>query len=236
MHRATGFTVLELLVALGLLAVLIAGLLLVAHSGPDVFAAQGEVSDMHQRLRVAIDAIARDLVSASAVRPYRSEGLAADPPGTFRTDTITAIGAAATTTYWLKSDDRLDLHQLMSYSGGASPVGNDVPVADNVVGLSFEYFGNANPPLPTNLVPLAAAELTDGPWRPDDGNAARWDADLLRVRTIAVTLRVQAAAAALRGPAGVLFAHAGTATSVRRWAPDVEIRFQVAPRNLNLAR
>jgi hypothetical protein len=83
---------------------------------------------------------------------------------------------------------------------------------------------------------MSAAELSDGPWVPDDRSPARWDADLLRVRAIAVTLRLQAASAALRGPAGVLFAYGGTATSARRWVPDVEVRVQVAPRNLNLAR
>jgi len=46
-------------------------------------------------------------------------------------------------------------------------------------------------------VSLTAAELTDGPWRPDDTDANRWDADLLRIRTIGVTLRIEAAAAAI---------------------------------------
>ena len=41
----------------------------------------------------------------------------------------------------------------------------------------------------------------------------RFDADLLRIRRVRVTLRVQAALASMRGPAGVLFTHGGT----RRW-------------------
>ena len=86
------------------------------------------------------------------------------------------------------------------------------------------------------LVPLAAAELTDGPFCPNATDANRWDADLLRIRKIAVTLRVQTAVAALRGPAGVLFARGGTSTGGIRWVPDQEIRVEVAPRNLNLAR
>lgn len=86
------------------------------------------------------------------------------------------------------------------------------------------------------LVPLTASRLTDGPWCPDEANANRWDADLLRIRAVAVTLRVQAAIAALRGPAGALFANAGTSTGGGMWAPDLEIRFQVAPRNLAVRR
>ncbi len=85
-------------------------------------------------------------------------------------------------------------------------------------------------------VPLTAAQLTDGPWCPNDSNANRWDADLLRIRTIAVTLRVQAAVAALRGPASVLFTNGGTSNRGSTWVPDQEIRFQISPRNLNTGR
>ena len=63
---------------------------------------------------------------------------------------------------------------------------------------------------------------------------SRWDVDLLRIRTVVVTVRIEAALAALRGPAGVLFANAGTATDPRAWVPDQTLRFQVSPRNLNV--
>ena len=89
---------------------------------------------------------------------------------------------------------------------------------------------------PPALVPLTAAQLTDGPWCPDATSPSRWDADLLRIRRISVTLRVEAAAAALRGPASVLFSHGGTSRDGVRWVPDQEVRFQVSPRNLNLGR
>jgi hypothetical protein len=89
---------------------------------------------------------------------------------------------------------------------------------------------------PGSLVPLAEAALTDGPWCPDATSAQRYDADLLRVRRIRVTVRVQAAAASVRGPAGVLFARAGTATSAARLVPDQEVQFDVTPRNLNGTR
>ena len=86
------------------------------------------------------------------------------------------------------------------------------------------------------MVPLTAAQLADGPWCPNGVNANRWDADLLRIRKIGVTLRVQSAVAALRGPAGVLFTNGGTSRGGSKWVPDQEIRFQVSPRNLNPGR
>jgi prepilin-type N-terminal cleavage/methylation domain-containing protein len=287
MARAAGFTLIELLVASAVLLALFAVTLVVLQAAPEAFGVDSERSDMMQRLRVAHIEISRDLEAAGAVRPYRLGASVPDAPGTFKGDTLTAVGSAGVMrTYWLKADDRAGVYQLMSYAGGASA---DVPVVDNVVGLAFEYFGDPEPPrmirplsdptgpwttygpppargpsgpyvagencvfaangtdlsdarLPAlapagvHLVPLPAEQLTDGPWCPDDGAAERWDADLLRVRAIAVTLRVQAAAAWLRGPAGNLFAHGGTSGSARRWLPDIEVRFTVAPRTLNLGR
>ncbi len=82
------------------------------------------------------------------------------------------------------------------------------------------------------LVRLTAEQLTDGPWCPDELSANRWDADLLRVRRVAVTVRVEAARAALRGPSGPLFVNAGSGRGGCRWVPDQEIHFEIAPRNL----
>jgi len=191
---------------------------------------------------------------------------------------IGRIAVATSRTYFLKSDPATDTFQLMRYDGDGAA---DAPVVDHVVGLSFQYFGDPDPPairrpltdpvgpwttygprpqasgdncvfagngtpvpasaLPmlgggTILVALSSGTLTDGPWCPDGVNPNRFDADLLRVRRIAVTLRVESAAAALRGPAGPLFARAGTSTSAHRLLPDREIRFDVSPRNLNLGR
>ena len=71
-----------------------------------------------------------------------------------------------------------------------------------------------------------------GPWRPDNASPGRYDADLLRVRRVRVTLRVQTANASYRGPAGALFARGGTSNGGERYVPDQEITFDVAPRNL----
>lgn len=66
--------------------------------------------------------------------------------------------------------------------------------------------------VPEALVKLDSGRLTDGPWCPDAAVSTRFDADLLRVRKIRVTLRVQVGLGALRG-IGKLFTHAGTSHS-----------------------
>jgi hypothetical protein len=86
------------------------------------------------------------------------------------------------------------------------------------------------------LTPLTAATLSDGPWCPDEASTTRWDADLLRIRKVGVTIRVETASSALRGPASALFANGGTSHDANRWVPDQEVRFQVSPRNMNLER
>jgi len=91
---------------------------------------------------------------------------------------------------------------------------------------------------PGGLAPveLTSALLTDGPWCPDPLSPRRFDADLLRVRRIHVTLRVQSALASLRGPAGPLFMRGGTARAGDRYVPDLVAEFDVTPRNMNLGR
>jgi hypothetical protein len=85
-------------------------------------------------------------------------------------------------------------------------------------------------------VPLTSGQFTDGPWCPDASKPERYDADLLRVRKIRVVMRIQAALASLRGPAGTLFLRGGTSAGAERWVPDQEIRFDITPRNMNLGR
>jgi hypothetical protein len=78
------------------------------------------------------------------------------------------------------------------------------------------------------VLPLAA--LADGPWCPDQGSPNRWDADLLRVRLVKVSLRVQPQSPAVRGapapPTGL-----SLPVDVLRWVPDLEVRFDVVLRN-----
>lgn len=82
------------------------------------------------------------------------------------------------------------------------------------------------------LVPLPGSLLTDGPWCPDALSPIRYDADLLRVRQVVVSLRSEAASDTLRGPAGALFARAGRARSTRV-VPDRRMRLVVSPLGLS---
>lgn len=198
-----------------------------------------------------------------------------------------SLTQAVSVMYYLKSDDATETYQLMYFDGWNT----DLPVADNVVGLRFQYFGDPQPPQLTgkplatqpgpwttygpvppalgvvrggwpagenctfqvvggqqvprlatlggggiSQVELTDADFADGPWCPDAGKPNRFDADLLRVRRVRVTLRVQAALASMRGPAGTLFRKGGTAKAWDRFIPDQEIGFDIAPRNLNLGR
>ena len=63
------------------------------------------------------------------------------------------------------------------------------------------------------------------------------DADLLRIRKVRATLRMQAASEALRGgPESGLFLNPGKAQGGSRLVPDYTVQFDVSPRNLNLTR
>ena len=405
-----GFTLVEALVATSLTVVVTAGVFDVLRPSGGVFQAQPEVSDMQQRLRVAVDQLTRDLMNAGAgsysglsdtksdqtarslsnyfapVLPYvQSSNANDDGRGRFFSTRITLVyvpttaaqaaltsdmaanvsaihltpasrcapdplcgfrsagldssggtraviydGSGAFDEFLVTSIDvnagNLDLHhsglsqsykvpsrisEVASHSYFLKPetkqlmyddgLGAATPVLDNVIGLSFDYFGESSPtaflapnspnlsttygPAPPGLgaqtavaswpkgencvwsiqqvdgmptyvsrlpslgdnghgalVLLKAADFTDGPWCPDALNANRYDADLLRIRKIRVTVRLQTGTAALRGSGSLaegpdaLFANPGTATVLSRTVPDRAIRFDVSPRNLNLGR
>ena len=86
------------------------------------------------------------------------------------------------------------------------------------------------------LIELTPAELTDGPWCPDDAAANRFDADLLRVRRIRATVHIQSVLASSRGPAGALLTKGGLRQRVGLSVPGMQVQFDVAPRNLDLGR
>ena len=382
-----GFTLVELLVAMAITAIVMAATLSLVRPAHDAFQVQPEIADLHQRARVGLDALHRDLVMAGAgmyaagatgplhhalapVMPYRAFGSDSDatrsnsfnasaitlvfvpstpsqttlsapmPAGAldvslespatcpaatatqvcgfaagdhvlvftgagewevFGVDRIAAgttitlkglppsrefapganVTEARAVTYALKADSSSGAFQLIRATG-LDPA---QPVLDHVVRLTFQYFGDAQPPrvIDETETPLRATYgpappaldqalagwpsgenctfgvidghhqarlaalspsatvveippglLVDGPWCPDVGARNRFDADLLRIRRVRVTLRVQTAVASLRGPAGVLFTNGGLSRSGGRSVPDLEMQFDVTPRNLNL--
>jgi hypothetical protein len=150
-------------------------------------------------------------------------------------------------------------NQLMRYDGADT----EVALVDDVVGVQFDYFGDVNPPLTPkppvgtanclydaaqnytaampvltadegSLAILTKAMLSNGPWCGSGSN--QFDADLLRVRKVRVTLRMQAASPSLRGSDAALFANPGKSLGGNRLVPDYIVRFEVTPRNLNLVR
>lgn len=81
------------------------------------------------------------------------------------------------------------------------------------------------------LVPFRRSDLDDGPWCRGDIADGQYDVDLFRVRRLDVWLRIEVQSAVLRGPAGVLFARAGSGSTPSRWVPDLTVKVSIAPRN-----
>jgi hypothetical protein len=141
--------------------------------------------------------------------------------------------------------------QLRRYDGFAS----DQPLVDDVVWAAMRYYGDPLPPrypavagqttcvaeadgsprlpflgpAPAPLVELSAGALSDGPWC--GGEPWLYDADLLRVRAIRVTLRLQAGSPAVRG-VGPWFASPGVSRRPGGLVPDITIDLLIAPRAL----
>lgn len=141
--------------------------------------------------------------------------------------------------------------RLMMYDGARS----DVPLVDHVAALQFEYYGDPRPnsvPVPASgesncayagspPVPLlanfggagpklmSASVLTDGPacGQPP----YRFDADLLRLRRVSFTIRLEAESAEFRGR-GAAFSTSGVSRSSARMVGDRQTTVDVAPRNL----
>jgi hypothetical protein len=128
-----------------------------------------------------------------------------------------------------------------SYGPHPPPVGRDDPADDWGVGENCGWAvvdGAHRSRLAVlsekpELVPLSAGAVIDGPWCPSAADPDRFDADLLRVRTVRVRVRIQAGRA-FRGARGPLFVNPGTATA-NRYVPDEEVQLDVSPRSLTSA-
>jgi hypothetical protein len=341
---SAGYTLVELLVSMTITAVIVGAMLGLFAPSHGIHAAQPEIADLHQRLRVAVESLRRDLGMAGAglgaaipgVIPIGAEAItvlyvphttaeavvrnsttagaelqvnmefncgpatltglcgfdegmrviAFDAFGTWDALTVARVdpsslvlrhagsvhvygerarvGRVERQTYYVDTDRVTRIRQLRQDDGFAS----DVPLVDNIVSLRFEYFGEGQPPrllegvdlfdatvdgpattygprpppagsncilefaggshvsrLPVlspgaaSDIPLPVSTFSDGPWCPDALAVDRYDADLLRIRRVRVTLRIEPATATLR--------------SVVR---DQEVRFDVAPRNVRGGR
>lgn len=214
-----GFSFVELVVAMAIMLAVASSMFGFVHSARQVFEIHLERADMQQRARVSMDSLFRDLVMASAgpqtpaIAPFRRGDNAPDPPGSSFADRISiryrppdaADSEAVTITYALNVD-AAGVPQLTRYDGHLS----ELPVADQIAGLRFEYFDAAGQP-------IAVERFIDGPWIPDAVAADRFDADLEAIHRVRALVRVRPA----RTFAGIPL-------------DDLQAVIDVAPRNLNL--
>jgi len=157
------------------------------------------------------------------------------------------VAAVVNRVYYLDGTGK----RLMVYDG----VRSDVPLVDHVVGLRFTYFADPRPDAVVPPVPggsncayagappvslltdlggtapkaLTAALLTDGPICGQ--SPYRFDADLLRIRRISVTVRIEAESAEFRGSGGV-FTTSGISRSSAKAVADLETTIDITPRNM----
>ena len=150
-------TLTELLVAASVMTLVSGAALSAVLPLQRAFAARPEASSLTQRSRVVAEMLAGDLRRATLVLPLRVGDVDNDiPQGVFyRADVVTVltdpVAALArgivmpseSRTYHLKRDEE-GIWQLMQYDGRAS----DQPAVEDVIALAFEYFGEAEPPLP----------------------------------------------------------------------------------------
>lgn len=135
----------------------------------------------------------------------------------------------------------------------------DFPVVNDVVGISFEYLGDPEPPqeprppagdenclyqasgavrpglqtLPRaggTLAPLGRALFQDGPWCGVGSDP--FDADLLRIRAVRVALRLQTASRSHRGVSAEWFRNPGSGVDSALLVKDLTIQTTITPRNL----
>ena len=234
------------------------------------------------RAMVADGTGAWDLVQLSGVSADGAALAHDGSPVTRLHRTGALVAETRTAAYSLRGDPATHVSQLRQSTDGSA----DMPLADHVTLLQFEYFGEAAPPaviddadmarrrttygplpppdgvdepldawpagenchfvraggppaarqaaLPVESAGLARLPLgllADGPWCPDDATLNRYDADLLRIRLVRITLRVQAQSPASRGLDAGLFSQPGVALEGGRLVPDLEVRVDAALRN-----
>jgi hypothetical protein len=137
-------------------------------------------------------------------------------------------------------DDGEPLRRRTSYGPLPPPVGVDDLLDVWPPGENCQFFRSDGRPFPRQaalpaeaggLARLPQDAFADGPWCPDEASLNRYDADLLRIRLVRITLRVQAQSPAVRGLDARLFAQPGAALEAARLVPDLEVRVDAALRN-----
>ena len=199
-----------------------------------------------RRARFDLMTVASVAVDRASIRLWQSNPAFGYPAGA-------ALARADVGLYYFDPAAR----QIRSSDGD----GADAPLVDHVAGLSFEYFGDpespASPRPPAGianclydelgvrrptvslapggraLIPLPLGMFADGPWC--GAGDLQFDADLLRIRSVRVTVRVQTAGVMRRGRGGD-YASPGQGRDALALVPDLSMTIDVAPRNMQGGR
>jgi len=162
-NSSSGFTLLEILVAFGLLTILVLALSMLFRQGTMAFKRGYDTTQVYQSARIALDRMVRELSSA-----YAGSQDATMVYNFIGKETGTQTGTAGPEVYcmapikntgdsdlvevgfWLKSADnslmrytytanKADMSAFGQYTGGTSDL-----LASNVVSLAIEYYDGAN--------------------------------------------------------------------------------------------
>jgi hypothetical protein len=204
-----------------------------------------------QRVLLFDSSPAFDIATVRGVSPSSLRLDAGSTSKTYRLADRAHVATVRVTTFSLDETRR----QLRRALGD----GVDVPALDEVVELSFRYFGDPYPPesprpppgesnclfdadgrsrLPVlasddgALVELPPVSLADGPFC--GVSPYRFDADLYRIRRVHVRLRLQATSAWLRGLDPRVFRMPGRSIGLSLQVPDMIAEFDIAPRSLQV--
>jgi hypothetical protein len=213
-----GFSLVEMVISVAVVLTITGAMFQLLDPAQGVFEIEVERADMQQRMRASAESMFKDLVMAGSggqtppIAPFRRGAVGPDAIGTAFNDRVSVLylppdagtESMVMTTYWMRTDKGTP--QLMRYDGRET----DLPVSDQISGLHVEYFDNAGSS-------IQLERFADGPWLPDAVSANRFDADLLAIRRVRVTLRVHASRTFLLAP-------------IR----DHTFGIDVSPRNLNL--
>jgi type IV pilus assembly protein PilW len=143
--RRTGFTMVELLVALSISAVLVAAAYRTFSSQHKVYEVQSDVMEMQQSVRVAMDILTRDIRMAGFNSTVAlSNPIAINPvEGGIRggTDSIAVQyqhnGVERTITYFV-DNDAVEPHLMRRVAEGGSDLSTS-PLSNNIRDLQFSY-------------------------------------------------------------------------------------------------
>ena len=147
--EAGGFTVIELLIAMGMTLVIMAAGLALVQPAQAALRVQLESIDVTQRLRAAVDSLTRDIVMAGSGLPPGVPAVTVYQPGSSGSGLsvryLPAEGGSMTTrSYYVRTDDRATLSELRRADGSS-----DLPVVDHIAGAVFSCFDESGADIPS---------------------------------------------------------------------------------------